>query len=136
MSRSSLASQSDPVSLSLIGEEIAKLSPGALGLMAEFFKVLSEISRLQILCCLRNGARNVTEIIEETGLGQANVSKHLKILTQAGIVARKQQGICVYYEILNPFVFELCELVCKALSIQIGQKTQDLEQLESFRRQG
>jgi DNA-binding transcriptional ArsR family regulator len=77
--------------------EILELSPAALSLMAEFFKVLSEVSRLQILCCLKSGKKNVTEIIEATDLGQANVSKHLKILTQAGIVAREQVGVCVYY---------------------------------------
>lgn len=113
---------------------IAKLSPTALGLMAEFFKVLSEVSRLQIVCCLKLGSRNVTEIIEETGLGQANVSKHLKILAQAGIVNRQQQGVCVYYQISNPFVFELCELVCDALSIQIEQQNKHFEQLEAIRQ--
>lgn len=112
----------------------AKLSPPALSLMAEFFKVLSEVSRLQIVCCLKSGAKNVTEIIEATGLGQANVSKHLKMLTQAGIVTRQQQGVCVYYQIATPFIFELCELVCNALSIQIEQQSKHLEQLEVIRQ--
>lgn len=106
-----------------------QLSPTALNLMAEFFKVLSEVSRLQILCALKSGSKNVTEIIETTGLGQANVSKHLKILTQAGIVCRQQQGSCVFYQISNPFIFELCELVCNSLTIQIQQQNQQLEQL-------
>ena len=42
---------------------ITKLSPAALGLMADFFKVLSEVSRLQIVCSLKNGAKNVSEIV-------------------------------------------------------------------------
>lgn len=113
---------------------ISKLSPAALGLMAEFFKVLSEVSRLQIVCSLKQGAKNVTEIIEETGLGQANVSKHLKMLTQAGIVAREQQGVCVYYSIANPFLFELCDLVCDALSLQMEQQSQQLQQLTTLRQ--
>jgi len=108
---------------------MSQLSPTALNLMAEFFKVLSEVSRLQILCALKSGSKNVTEIIETTGLGQANVSKHLKILTQAGIVCRQQQGSCVFYQISNPFIFELCELVCNSLTIQIQQQHQQLEQL-------
>ncbi len=86
---------------------VAKLSPTALALMAEFFKVLSEVSRLQIICSLKSGSKNVTEIIEETGLGQANVSKHLKVLAQAGVVAGRQQGVSVFYQISNPFIFEL-----------------------------
>jgi DNA-binding transcriptional ArsR family regulator len=113
---------------------ISILSPAALSLMADFFKVLSEISRLQILCCLKTGAKNVTEIIEATNLGQANVSKHLKILTQAGIVAREQRGICVYYQVANPVLFELCDLVCDVLSTQIQQQTQQLQILDTFRQ--
>ena len=109
---------------------VANLSPVALSLMAGFFKVLSESSRLQIVCVLRAGSKNVTEIIEATGLGQANVSKHLKMLAQAGVVARQPQGVSVYYQIANPFVFELCELVCDALSIHIEQQNKQFEQLD------
>ncbi|MBE9099156.1 winged helix-turn-helix transcriptional regulator [filamentous cyanobacterium LEGE 07170] len=113
---------------------ITKLSPVALSLMADFFKVLSEASRLQIVCAMKNGPRNVTQIIEATGLGQANVSKHLKILTQAGIASRQQQGPNVYYQIANPFVFELCDLVCDSLSVQFQQQTQQLEALKGMGR--
>lgn len=102
--------------------------------MAGFFKVLSEASRLQIVCVLKAGPKNVTEIIEATGLGQANVSKHLKMLAQAGIVSRQPQGVSVYYQISNPFVFELCELVCDALSIRIEQQNEHFEQLEVIRQ--
>lgn len=108
---------------------VAQLSPTALGLMASFFKVLSEASRLQIVCALKAGPKNVTEIIETTGLGQANVSKHLKMLAQAGIVSRQAQGVCAYYQISNPFIFELCELVCDALSIQIEHQNEQFEEL-------
>ncbi len=113
---------------------IAKLSPAALGLMANFFKVLSEVSRLQIVCSLKNGAKNVSEIVAETGLGQANVSKHLNMLTKAGVVAREQKGICVYYQIANPFLFELCDLVCDVLSAQFQQQNQQLEMLKTLRQ--
>lgn len=110
------------------------LPPAALGLVADFFKVLSEVSRLQIVCALKSGAKNVTEIIEITGLGQANVSKHLKMLSQAGVVSRAQQGVCVYYQIANPFLFELCDLVCNGLSIQIEQQAKQFEQLGAMRQ--
>jgi DNA-binding transcriptional ArsR family regulator len=113
---------------------ISKLSPLALSLIADFFKVLSEVSRLNIVCALRSGAKNVSEIIDSTGLGQANVSKHLKILAQAGIVARNQQGINVYYQIANPFVFELCDLVCDSLSVTIQQQSQQLRELKAIQK--
>ena len=110
------------------------LPPSALTQVADYFKVLSELSRLQVLCSLKTGSKNVTEIMEETGLGQANVSKHLKILAQAGIVSRTPQGVRVYYEIVEPFIFELCELVGDRLSIRLAAQSQQLKQLEGLRR--
>ncbi|BDA68151.1 transcriptional regulator [Rivularia sp. IAM M-261] len=107
--------------------------PAALGQIADYFKVLSEISRLQVLCCLKSGSKNVSEIIEKTGLGQANVSKHLKILTQAGIVKRQPHGVSVFYEIVDPLIFEICELVCDRLSIRLQEQTQQLEHLQILR---
>ena len=114
--------------------QVSKLSPAALGLMADFFKVLSETSRLQIVCSLKSESKNVTEIIEMTGLGQANVSKHLKMLSQAGIVSRRQEGVCVYYQISNPFIFELCDLVCNALSIKIEHQNKYFDALDVIRQ--
>ncbi|MCY7338245.1 MAG: metalloregulator ArsR/SmtB family transcription factor [Chamaesiphon sp.] len=102
--------------------------------MAEFFKVLSEVSRLQIACCLKSGEKNVTEIMEATGLGQANVSKHMKILTQAGIVSREQVGVCVYYRIDNPILFGLCDLVYDSLLQQSQQQDRQLRSLELLRQ--
>jgi DNA-binding transcriptional ArsR family regulator len=112
-----------------------KVSAQALGTVAEYFKVLSEVSRLQVLCSLKSGAKNVTSIIEETGLGQANVSKHLKVLTQAGMVTRKPQGISVFYEIADPVIFAICDLVCVRLEIRLDEQTQQLEQLQALRKQ-
>lgn len=111
-----------------------QLSPETLQLVADFFKVLSESSRLQIMCALKAGPQNVSEIIEATGLGQANVSKHLKILAQAGVVTRQQQGVCVYYQIANAFVFDLCELVCNSLSVQVQRQSEKIAGLEAFRQ--
>lgn len=108
------------------------LSLSGLTQVADYFKVLSELSRLQVLCALKSGAKNVTEIIEETGLGQANVSKHLKILAQAGIVSRTPRGVSVYYEIAEPFIFELCELVSTRLSVRLEEQSQQLKQIEGL----
>jgi DNA-binding transcriptional ArsR family regulator len=71
-------------------------------------------------------------IIEATGLGQANVSKHLKILNQAGIISREQQGINVFYKICNPFLFELCDLVCDSIAWQVDKQNQQLAELQKF----
>ena len=110
------------------------VNPSALTQVADYFKVLSELSRLQVLCSLKSGSKNVTEIMEETELGQANVSKHLKILAQSGIVSRTPQGVSVYYEIVEPFIFDLCELVGDRLSIRLQEQSQQLKQLEGIRQ--
>ncbi|HAC66103.1 MAG TPA: transcriptional regulator [Cyanothece sp. UBA12306] len=114
--------------------DLSQLSPTVLGMIADFFKVLSEVSRLQIVCTLKSGEKNVTQIIEITGLGQANVSKHLKLLTQAGIVTRTQQGVNVVYAIANPLVFSLCDLVCNSIATQLQQQNQHLESLKVFQK--
>lgn len=113
--------------------KVAQLSIDSLTLIADFFKVLSEPSRLQIVCALKSGPRNVTEIVEQTELGQANVSKHLKLLTQAGIVSRQQRGVSAYYEVANPMFFKLCEIVCETLSIQLVQQSKQIEEITSMK---
>ncbi len=106
--------------------------PEYLAPVADYFKVLSEISRLQILSCLREGAMNVSEIGEATGLGQANLSKHLKMLTEAEILSRQPQGVSVYYEIQDPMIFSLCELVCDRLYQRMQQKAEKFKLLNAF----
>jgi DNA-binding transcriptional ArsR family regulator len=107
-------------------------SPADLVPVAEYFKVISEVSRLQVLCTLKSGAKNVTEIMEMTGLGQANVSKHLKILAQAGIVSRQPQGVSVFYEITDPLIFDLCELVYQRLSMRYKEQSKQLKKLSTL----
>ena len=124
-----------PTETTLLGnDEISNLPPAVLGMIADFFKVLSEMSRLQIICALRNGEKNVSQIIDITGLGQANVSKHLKVLTQAGIVTRSQEGVNVFYAIANPLVFPLCDIVCNSIATQLQQQNQQLESLKLFQK--
>jgi DNA-binding transcriptional ArsR family regulator len=86
------------------GDELAKggkderqltLTPEVLTSVAEYFKVLAEPSRLQILCQLRSGPKNVTQILEATGMGQANVSKHLRSWRRQGSSAASPRGECL-----------------------------------------
>ena len=106
-------------------------SVAAMAHVAEYFKVLSEVSRLQVLNCLRSGPMNVSEIVESTGLGQANVSKHLKTLTQAGILSRRPSGVSVYYEIADPLIFQLCDLVCDRVAERWQQQAETFQPLVS-----
>jgi len=83
--------------------------------VAELFAVLSEPTRLKVLQLLQGGPATVTRIVEELGLKQANASKQLGILHQAGVCAREKSGTQVRYSIRMPLVFDLCALVCKRL---------------------
>ena len=95
------------------------LSPDVMVLVAERFKALAEPARLQILNTLRNGELTVSELVEETGLGQANVSKHLQLLHAMGFVSRRKDGLYVYYFIWDRSVFRLCDLMCGRLEAEM-----------------
>lgn len=93
----------------------ATIPDAFLDLMAEKFRMLADPTRLAILRALMQGERNVTQVVEETGRNQANVSKHLKLLADAGLVTRRKQGLQVFYRLDDPLVDRLCKLVCETI---------------------
>lgn len=88
----------------------------ALAQVAAYFQTLSEPTRLSLLNLLRDGERNVGELAQLTGFTAANVSRHLALLTQHGLVARDSRGTSVYYRIADESVYALCDLVCGTLA--------------------
>ena len=72
----------------------------------------AEPARLEILETLRSGEQTVSEIVERTGLGQGNVSKHLQLLFTHGFVARRKEGLNVFYVLADPAIFHLCDIMC------------------------
>ena len=90
--------------------------------IAERFKALGEPMRLRLLQALRGGESSVGELAEQTGGGQANVSKHLQVLLQQGYVARRKEGTTTWYRITDPQVFKMCELVCGTLEEELDRK--------------
>lgn len=91
------------------------LSNEALEMVAARFKVLAEPLRLRILHALQDGEKSVNELSEAVEASQPNVSKHLKILQEAGVLSREQKGNAVFYSIADESIFDLCELVCNSL---------------------
>ncbi len=87
-------------------------TPRQLENLAGLFSVLGDPVRLRILHCLREAPLSVGEIHRVCRLKQANTSKHLRILREAGIVVPHRAGTTVHYEIGEPLVLELCDLVC------------------------
>lgn len=90
--------------------------------VAEYFDVLSEPMRLKILNALRDGEKCVQDLVETTATSQANVSKHLKVMLQAGILTRRSAGTSAYYSVADDLIFELCNLVCDRLAARIEQQ--------------
>lgn len=103
------------------------LEPAQLHAVADLFAVLSEASRLQILQLLHSGPASVGELVERSGLKQANVSKQLGILLSAGIIARRQDGNRAIYSIELPMVFDLCKLVCRGVARQAAERAAALQ---------
>ncbi|MGL6135373.1 MAG: ArsR/SmtB family transcription factor [Prochlorococcaceae cyanobacterium] len=85
--------------------------------LADYFKVFSEPNRLAVLDALRQGPLNVTAVVERTALSQALVSKHLKLLTIAGVVKRRPEGSLVFYEVADKGVFKLMAQAEKQLLV-------------------
>jgi DNA-binding transcriptional ArsR family regulator len=79
--------------------------------LAHRFKLLSEPTRLQILATICDRECSVQEICERTGLNQGNVSKHLRLLKDAGVVACRRVGIWRYYRVLDRELLILCDSV-------------------------
>lgn len=98
------------------------MSSEVVGFVAQRFKVLSEPLRLQILQHLERGEASVSEITNAVASTQPNVSKHLRILQDGGLVARRQDGNTVYYRIADESVFELCQLVCGSLKDKFARE--------------
>jgi len=94
------------------------LTPELLELIANRFKALAEPARLRILMSLREGEKKVSEVMEETGFGQANVSKHLQLLHSLGFVERRKDGLFVLYRMADESVFQLCDIVCGRLAAE------------------
>ena len=86
----------------------ASLSPAELTILAGRFKILAEPARLQILAALRHQEHNVQEICAYTGLQQGNVSSHLRLMRDAGVVTCRREGIWRYYRVIDAELLALC----------------------------
>jgi ArsR family transcriptional regulator len=98
------------------------LTDAALELVARRFAVLGEPMRLRLIQALFEGEKNVTELVAATGGTQANISRHLQTLTNGHILARRKDGLQVYYRISDPTVAKLCEVVCGSLERQLSRQ--------------
>ena len=96
------------------------LTEEAFELIAARFRVLAEPMRLRLLHALGDIEMSVSELVEATGAGQANVSKHLALMLDAGLVSRRKDGLKVFYRVADPSIFDMCEAVCSSLGDRLA----------------
>lgn len=79
--------------------------------MARVFHALGEPMRLRLLNALSTGEQSVNELVAATGTSQPNVSKHLSVLFNAGMLRRRKEGVKVYYALAGERPLELVGLM-------------------------
>ncbi|HRH96964.1 MAG TPA: metalloregulator ArsR/SmtB family transcription factor [Prosthecobacter sp.] len=107
-------------------KSLSPVTDEALALIASWFRTLAEPSRLKILRALEEGEKNITEIVEATGLTQANVSRHVQSLVEAGMVGRRKEGLTVICFIADPSITDLCDNVCSNLLKRLSNQVKKL----------
>ena len=101
-----------------------RLPDAILETMAGKFRLIGEPTRLAILHALMGGGEmNVGQVVSETGRSEVNVSRHLKQLAKAKMVARRKEGLLVFYRLTDPVIEQLCRLVCGSLLKETPDQT-------------
>jgi DNA-binding transcriptional ArsR family regulator len=90
--------------------------------VASYFSVLSEPMRLRIMHCICETEKTVSQIVDETGATQTNISRHLGMMHKSGVLARRKEGNQVYYRAADAAMVELCRGVCKRISERMDEK--------------
>ena len=85
---------------------------------AELFRAMAAPMRRKIISALCNGEKNVSELLAEIDTTQPNMSQHLNTLYQAGVLARRREGVSIYYFIANDKVVQMCRSICVQIAIE------------------
>ena len=91
-------------------------------LQAEISKTLANPIRLAILHSLRDGEKNVNDLTEILGISQSNLSQHLALMRQKGILKTRKQGTSIFYFVTNQKINQACDMVREVLLDQLNQR--------------
>jgi ArsR family transcriptional regulator, virulence genes transcriptional regulator len=100
----------------------AKIDMTIYEMQAEISKTLANPIRLATIHSLRDGEKTVNELAEILGISQSNLSQHLALMRQRGIVKTRKQGVSIFYSVFNPKINQACDMVREVLLDQIRQK--------------
>ena len=107
----------------------AKNDNGTFNVIAGRLKAMSDPARLAIIHCLCGGEKNVSCIVDETGYGQACVSKHLSILRRHELVSTRRDHRKIFYSLTSTLPEDICRMVCRSIE---DTTTDQLDALRSF----
>lgn len=88
---------------------------------AQICKALSDPKRIMIIHALREGEKTVSELVDELGLAQANLSQHLAVMRDRGLLVAQRRGNNVYYSLSSAKITEACDIVRQVLIEQLEQ---------------
>jgi ArsR family transcriptional regulator len=102
--------------------EKPKIDMTIYNMQASISKTLANPIRLAILHTLRDGEKSVNELTDVLGISQSNLSQHLALMRQVGILKTRKQGTSIYYSVINPKINHACDMVREVLLDQLNQK--------------
>lgn len=97
--------------------------------IAVIFKALGDTVRLKIIRSLCDEEKNVTQLIQELGMKQSNISQHLKVLFQSGVVKRRKQGTQTFYLIADPKVIQICRQLSRSMIKELSENAEKMMQI-------
>jgi len=104
------------------------MAESAAQLKAEIFNALAHPNRIRIIEFLRNGEQCNCDIYPALGLEQSNLSRHLKILLQSGLLISHKEGLRVLYRVADPKIFELIDDVGDLVKSRLHKRVAVLEE--------
>lgn len=102
-------------------------------LHADVCKTLANAKRLEILNALRNKDMTVNELAERVGALKANISQHLAVMRQKGILATRRDGVNIYYRIANPKVIQACDIMREVLFEQLKENEKLMKGIQNLK---
>lgn len=102
-------------------------------LHADVCKTLANAKRLEILNALRDKEMTVSELVERIGALKANISQHLAVMRQKGILATRRDGVNIYYRIANPKVIQACDIMREVLFEQLKENGKLMKGIQNLK---
>ncbi len=96
-------------------------------IQSEAYKSFSNPARLQIIQLLCGDEMNASELVKETGISKANLSQHMGVLVQSGVVTARKEGAYVYYSLSDDKIEKACSLMQEVVINGIKRKNKMIE---------